>query len=71
MSSTFEQVKALVAKGQVRISDHGYDELADDGLFVRELLSGLPLAELLEDYPAFPKYARTYYASCLYRSMFT
>lgn len=28
MSSTFEPIRDLVALGEVRISEHGYDELA-------------------------------------------
>jgi len=55
MSGTFEQLKTLVTKGKVRISDHGYDELAADSLSVRDLVSGLTGAELLEDYPDSPK----------------
>lgn len=55
MGNTLERTKALVAKGDVRISDHGYDELAADGILVRDLLSGVASAELLEDYPEFPK----------------
>ena len=55
MSKTQELVKALLARGEVRISEHGYDELAQDGVFVRDLVDGLTNAELLEDYPDFPK----------------
>jgi len=55
MSDTLEQITGLVARGEVRISDHGYDELAEDSLFVRDLIDGLLQADLLEDYPAFPK----------------
>lgn len=55
MASMLEQIKALVAEGQVRISGHGYDRLADDGLFARDLVAGMPHAELLEDYADFPK----------------
>ena len=44
-----------MTKGEVRISDHGYDELAADNLSVRNVVSGLTDAELLEDYPDFPK----------------
>jgi hypothetical protein len=55
MTSTFERICELVALGQVRISDHGYDELAEDGILVREALSGLEAAEIVEDYPDFPK----------------
>ena len=50
-----ERIIELVGNGEVRISDHGYDELAADGLFARDLVAGLPDAELLEDYPEFPK----------------
>ncbi|HNR94239.1 MAG TPA: DUF4258 domain-containing protein [Kiritimatiellia bacterium] len=55
MSQTLEIIKLLLADGKVRISEHGYDELAADGLFVRDLVEGLVDAELLEDYPDFPK----------------
>ena len=55
MSGTLAQIKALVAKGEVRISDHGYDELAEDGLLARDVVSGVAEAELVEDYPDFPK----------------
>jgi len=55
MSQTLEQIIALAGRGEVRISDHGYDELAEDGIFVRDIVLALPDAELLEDYPDFPK----------------
>ena len=55
MSGTLERIIELVGNGKVKISDHGYDELAADGLFARDLVAGLPDAELLEDYPEFPK----------------
>ena len=55
MSSTLDQIKALVDRGAVRISDHGYDELAADSILVRDAVQGLPAALLLEDYPDFPK----------------
>ena len=55
MSDTFERIKNLVASGEVRISDHGYDELAADGIIARDLVNGLHKAELVEDYPDFPK----------------
>ena len=55
MSRTLEQIKALVAKGEVRISDHGYDELDADGLLAREVVGGLATAEAVEDYPGFAK----------------
>ena len=55
MSGTLERIKALIAEGELRISEHGYDELAADGLRVRDLVSAVSSAELLEDYPDFHK----------------
>jgi hypothetical protein len=55
MSETLRQIKALAARGDIKISDHGYDELAEDGLLAKDLVESLPDAELLEDYPDFPK----------------
>jgi hypothetical protein len=39
----------------VRISEHGYDELAEDGFTVRELITGFHEAIIVEEYPDFPK----------------
>lgn len=55
MSETFEVIKDLEMRGTVRISDHGYDELAKDKLSVAEVLDGVVDALVIEDYPAFPK----------------
>jgi len=55
MSGTLEQIKALIARGDVKVSDHGYDELAEDGILLRDLVHGAADAEMLEDYPDFPK----------------
>lgn len=55
MSSTLDAIRVLVAAGDVRISEHGYDELANDGILVKDLLSGVSDAAVIEDYPAFPK----------------
>ena len=40
MSRTFDSIRALVAEGSVRVSEHGYDELADDGLLGPTLTGG-------------------------------
>ncbi|MGH6923010.1 MAG: DUF4258 domain-containing protein [Propylenella sp.] len=50
-----DRIRALAAAGQVRISDHGYDELADDAMFSDEVLAGLASAVVVEDYPSAPK----------------
>ena len=55
MSETLEAVKKLVAVGQVRISEHGYDEIAADGIAVREIVAGVNKAAVVEDYPTFPR----------------
>ena len=55
LSTTLEAVKKLVAAGQARISEHGYDEIAADGIYVRDILAGVDKATVVEDYPAFPK----------------
>ena len=55
MSEIFERVRALIARREVRVSDHGYDELASDGILAREVLAGVETAQVLEDYPEYPK----------------
>jgi hypothetical protein len=55
MSRILEMVQKLAVEGKVRISEHGYDELAADGLTVREVLAGLVRADPLEEYPDYPK----------------
>jgi len=55
MSDTLKAIKQLVAAGDVRISEHGYDELSEDDIPIRDLLRGIEAATVVEDYPAFPK----------------
>jgi hypothetical protein len=55
MSQTLQRIQELVARGDVKISAHGYDELAADGLLVREVLAGVEDAVVVEDYPDYPK----------------
>jgi len=55
MSSPLRQVQDLVSSGEFRISDHGYDELAEDGILVDEIIAGLAEARVVEDYPDYPK----------------
>ena len=51
-SEILERIRALAEQGQVRISDHGYDELADDAISVADILAGLAAAVLIEEYPS-------------------
>jgi len=55
LSEFIEKVRALIRAGEVRISEHGYDELAEDGLTAREVLGGIADAVVVEEYPDYPK----------------
>jgi hypothetical protein len=55
MSQTFQAILQLIERGEVRVSAHGYDELAEDGLFVRDVLANIVDAVIVEDYPDYPK----------------
>ncbi|MBI4661152.1 MAG: DUF4258 domain-containing protein [Verrucomicrobia bacterium] len=55
MTAILEQIRALVARGEVRVSLHGYEELAADNVPVRDIIDGLTAAEALEVYPNYPK----------------
>ncbi|MGH7572034.1 MAG: DUF4258 domain-containing protein [Gemmatimonadota bacterium] len=48
-------MQTLVARGEVRVSLHGYEELAADEIRVRDAVDGLALAVTVEDYPDYPK----------------
>lgn len=55
MSQTFQRIRELVARGDIMISAHGYDELAAEGILVRELFASAEDAVGVEDYPDYPK----------------
>ena len=55
MSHTLQSVLALVARQEVVVSDHGYDELAADVILVQDILTGVSDAIVIEDYPTYYK----------------
>jgi hypothetical protein len=55
MNGTFHQVLNLVKRGDVRVSDHGYDELAADEIYVSDIIKGVADAVMVEEYPEYSK----------------
>jgi len=55
LSKILKNVQALICELEVRISDHGYDELSSDNLYVRDVIEGVTEAVVVEDYPDYPK----------------
>jgi hypothetical protein len=51
MSETLKRAQQLVAQGEVRISDHGYEEFAADDIVARDVVAGISTALVVEDYP--------------------
>lgn len=55
MNETIRRVLDLVNRKEVMISDHGYDELAAEGIFVSDVIATVAGAVVVEDYPDYPK----------------
>lgn len=48
-------IRALVAAGNARVSDHGFRELREDGISLAELVRGIETADVVEEYPDYHK----------------
>ena len=55
MMETFYKIIDLVQKDQVLVSSHGYDEMAEELIFVSEVVAGVSEAIVIEDYPSYSK----------------
>jgi len=55
MSEIFENIRSLIKNGDIFISAHGYDELAQDNIVIKEILYSIDEAIVLEDYPNYDK----------------
>ncbi|MGQ0742217.1 MAG: DUF4258 domain-containing protein [Alphaproteobacteria bacterium] len=55
MPSLLARIQKLVNAGEVRISVHGYRELAADDILASEVINGVGSARIIEEYPASEK----------------
>lgn len=55
MSSILRQVRHLASKGEIRISEHGYEQLSQDDLCVKDMIRGLTEARVVEEYADYSK----------------
>jgi hypothetical protein len=50
-----QEIKNLILSGDIRVSEHGYDQIAEHGLNVDEIIAGISDVVVVEEYPDYPK----------------
>lgn len=55
MSEIFKAVLELIERKEIVISNHGYDELAGDLIFIQDIIAGIKEAIVVENFPKYPK----------------
>ena len=54
MSSTFRRILELIERRDVKISEHGYDEMAEENILARDVMTGVSEGVVVQDYPEYP-----------------
>ncbi|HIJ65446.1 MAG TPA: DUF4258 domain-containing protein [Candidatus Hydrogenedentes bacterium] len=55
MGSVFDRIVRLVQDLNVKVSDHGYDEMVQDSILVRDIIAHVSEGVVVEEYPRYPK----------------
>ncbi len=55
MSKLYNKLYKLIDEGDILISEHGYTELAEDCLTIKESINGIKNATIVEEYLEYPK----------------
>ena len=55
MNKTFERIKKLVKRHEIKISDHGYNEIAEDDIFIKDIIADVNNGIIVEDYLNIPR----------------
>jgi hypothetical protein len=55
LNEFLDRLRGLISEGHILISEHGYNELAEDGITAREVIAGIHDAVMVEEYPDYPK----------------
>jgi hypothetical protein len=55
VNDIYRKIKSLILAGDVRISSHGYDELSEDKISVRDIVERIANSQVIEEYLDYPK----------------
>lgn len=50
-----QKILNLILNKEIKISNHGYDEMAEDNILVKDVLINVKEAIVIEEYPEYPK----------------